>query len=66
MREEEQRGKDKSAGKKGRESMKMKREREKEIMIPKQWTAFVFIWCDCLHALLLVAVGEREGRARDE
>lgn len=41
--------------------------KEGEIMIPKQWTAFVFIWCDCLHALLLVAVGKRgakRGRAR--
>lgn len=28
-------------------------------MIPKQRTAFVFIWCDCLHALLLAAVRER-------
>lgn len=36
-------------------------------MIPEQWTAFVFIWCDCLHALLLVAVGKRgpkRGRER--
>lgn len=29
---------------------------ERELMIPKQRTAFVFIWCDGPHALLLVAV----------
>lgn len=42
---------------KGRESMVG--EREREIMILKQRTAFVFIWCDWLHALLLAAVRER-------
>lgn len=48
------------------------REREREIIIPKLRTAFVFIWHDCLHVLLLAAVGERErergegGRTRGE
>lgn len=37
-----------------------------EIIIPKLRTAFVFIWHDCLHVLLLAAVGEREeGRRRE-
>lgn len=35
-------------------------------MIPKQRTAFVFIWCDCLHALLLAAVRERETEREGE
>lgn len=51
----------------GRESIESGGGGEGEIMIPKQRTAFVFIWCDCLHALLLVAVGKRgakRGRAR--
>lgn len=37
------------------------RQGEREIIIPKLRTAFVFIWHDCLHVLLLAAVGEREG-----
>lgn len=35
-------------------------------MIPKHQTAFVFIWPDCLHALLLAAVGERESEGASE